>query len=225
MTTPITAAHTPLKSRLNLPDLKVSSRVLKQHFDHQHRLRLDPIPNPHQLNETPTRPLKQAAVLIPIIRDQGPLRIIITKRSQRLRKHPGQNAFPGGRRDPDDASLLATALRETEEEIGLTANQIEVLGQLGRYQSASGYDITPFVGFVNTPFKLSLNPAEVQTTGEIPLQYVLQNNSYERRRRGPNEWYYCLEYNQHYISGPTVAMMLGFYQELTVNMPAANISG
>ena len=101
--------------------------------------------------------LLPAAVLIPIVVRASGLTVLLTQRTNHLRDHAGQVSFPGGRCEPDDASPAATALREAEEEVGLDPRQVEILGTLNRYQTGTGFTITPVVGLVMPPLDLKLD--------------------------------------------------------------------
>jgi 8-oxo-dGTP pyrophosphatase MutT (NUDIX family) len=127
---------------------------------------------------------KAAAVLVPLIRRQNGLHVLYTRRSDRLVSHRGQVAFPGGRFDQRDAHLLAAALRETEEEIGVTANQIQVLGSFeGHTTRSTEIFVTPFVGIIQSPFETRPDPKEVAEIFEVPLEALD-----DRRYRGNYRW-------------------------------------
>jgi len=123
-----------------------------------------------------------AAVLLPIIdRPQG-LTVLLTERSSDLRHHPGQIAFPGGRVEPADHDAVHAALRETEEEIGLSRDYVEVLGFLDDQLVISGYRVTPVVALVRPDFSLVLDPNEVAASFEVPLAFVLNPANHRPRR-------------------------------------------
>lgn len=112
-----------------------------------------------------------AAVLVPLHVDAGALYVVFTKRRDDMRRHPGEISFPGGRREPGDADLLATALRETEEEIGLRADEVEVLGALQPTPTvATGYAVYPFVGLIEPGRSWSLSPREVARVLELSFE-------------------------------------------------------
>jgi 8-oxo-dGTP pyrophosphatase MutT (NUDIX family) len=123
----------------------------------------------------------EAAVLVPLYLAEGRLHAVFTRRRADLRRHPGEISFPGGRRDPADADLLATALRETEEEIGLPAEQVEVLGALQPTPTiATGYAVYPFVGVIEPGQVWSLSPREVAEVLELAFDDL--RAGYARRR-------------------------------------------
>jgi len=122
-----------------------------------------------------------AAVLVLLHLGGGVLHAVFTKRREDMRRHPGEISFPGGRRDPEDADLLATAVRETEEEIGLAADEIEVLGALQPTPTiATGYAVYPFVGLIEPGRPWSLSPREVASVLELSLEDL--RAGYGRRR-------------------------------------------
>ena len=161
-------------------------------------------------------PLRRAAVLIPVVDDAHGPSLLLTRRTSHLRHHPGQMSFPGGAVDPGDASPRAAALRETHEEIGLAPDRVRVVGRLGDLRTDT-FRITPFVGLVERPLELVPNPHEVASVHEIPLEHVTRSTSYQRRRMRDSDeerWFYCLEYGDVYVGGPTVAILMGLYEAL-----------
>jgi 8-oxo-dGTP pyrophosphatase MutT (NUDIX family) len=129
----------------------------------------------HDLNPDlkPLAALRPAAVLVPIVRRPEGDAILLTLRTPHLAAHAGQIAFPGGGIDPGDADPLAAALRETEEEIGLTRDRVEILGRLDTYVSRTGFEIQPFVGLLVPPFETAPDPFEVAEIFEVPLAFIL----------------------------------------------------
>ena len=156
-----------------------------------------------------------AAVLVPLIERNAGLHVLLTQRAAHLNKHAGQVSFPGGRSDPEDAHAAATALRETEEEVGITPNFVEVVGRLDDYQTGTGFRVTPIVGFVRPEFQLSLQTAEVATTFEVPLQFIFdkRNHAIESRPwQGGERRYYIFRYQQFEIWGATAGMLINLYR-------------
>lgn len=127
-----------------------------------------PLTPPHQV------PRDQAAVLLPIIGSDAP-ELLLTLRSSNLGTHGGEVAWPGGRQDPSDPSLLATALRETYEEIGVPPQQIEIVGELRPFISKYGLLVTPFIGLVDDLIDLSPNPDELEAVFSVPIQYFIED--------------------------------------------------
>ena len=123
-----------------------------------------------------------AAVLLPVIDRPEGLTVLLTERSSDLRHHPGQIAFPGGRVEPGDQDAVHAALRETEEEIGLSREHVEVLGFLDDQLVISGYRVTPVVALVRPDFTLVLDPNEVASSFEVPLSVIVNPANYRPRR-------------------------------------------
>lgn len=154
--------------------------------------------------------LRPASVLVPLV-ERGPgLSVILTRRAARLAHHPGQVAFPGGKQDPDDADARAAALREAEEEIGLPAAAVRILGALAPHETVTSFRVTPFVGLVAAPFEPRLDRAEVDEIFEAPLDFLLDPaNLQVHGRRWQGRWrqYYAIPYGPHYIWGATARML------------------
>lgn len=160
---------------------------------------------------TPQTTLAPAAVLIAILNRRSGPAVLLTRRSERLRRHPGQISFPGGRTDRADDGAAAAALREAAEETALPPSAVEILGTLPDYQTVTDYLITPVVGYVDAPPLLSANPAEVAEIFEVPLDVVLDRDRYRRDsyvRDGRRRSFYALSYRSRYIWGATAAMLL-----------------
>jgi 8-oxo-dGTP pyrophosphatase MutT (NUDIX family) len=167
----------------------------------------------HDLNPDmfePERPLTPAAVLVPLVeRAEGPT-VLLTRRTDHLRDHAGQIAFPGGRVDPEDSGPLDAALREAEEEVGLARAAVRTFGQLDVYVTRTGFEVTPVVGVVTPPFDLVLDPFEVAEAFEVPLAYFLAAGSRQRHSRildGVERHYYVYAYEKYYIWGATAGML------------------
>lgn len=118
--------------------------------------------------------LRLAAVLVPIIKVESEWSLLFTRRSDRLKKHSGQVAFPGGSADESDGNLAETALRESWEEIALPSKNVEVLGYLHPFEANSGFSVTPVVGWVHTPFKIIPSEAEVARVFTVPITWLLE---------------------------------------------------
>ncbi|MEM7405805.1 MAG: CoA pyrophosphatase [Pseudomonadota bacterium] len=162
--------------------------------------------------------LTPAAVLVPIVERTDGATVLLTERSARLKKHAGQVSFPGGRAEPDDADRVATALRETHEEIGLGAEFVDVVGRLDDYQTGTGYRVTPVVGFVRPGFSLAVDPGEVSDVFEVPLDFVLDsaNHSVESRPwNGGRRHYYVLRFAGRYIWGATAGMLVNLSRRVS----------
>jgi 8-oxo-dGTP pyrophosphatase MutT (NUDIX family) len=118
------------------------------------------------------RELTCAAVLIPLLHKEGKWHVLVTQRTQHVEHHKGQISFPGGACDPEDADLVATALRETQEEIGVPPEAIEVLGALDDVPTITGFTVTPLVGVIPHSFPYQLNAHEVGSVVEVPLSFL-----------------------------------------------------
>jgi len=159
------------------------------------------------------KPTRAAAVLVPIVLRAEGATILLTRRALHLPVHPGQISFPGGAVEAEDADLTATALRETEEEIGLARSAIQIVGELGQYYTASAFCVTPVVGLIEPDFMLSPDPAEVEAVLEIPASALLDPSRYERRwvERGELRIKsHFQQYVEHLVWGATAGMLIGF---------------
>lgn len=167
----------------------------------------------HDLNPGMAEPdmTRAASVLVPIVGREDGLTILLTRRSETLPVHKGQISFPGGRVEEDDVDDVETALRETEEEIGLGRDRIEVIGRLDTYTTRTGFEVTPVVGLVRPPFELVADPVEVAEVFEVPLSFVLDTANHQRHSR---EWqetvrhFWVLPYQHYYIWGATAGMLV-----------------
>ena len=167
----------------------------------------------HDLNpgvDVAAQSLKQAAVLVPLmLRDSG-IQVLLTQRSAHLHDHAGQVAFPGGRVDPGDQSLVDTALREAEEEVGLKRGSVRVIGELDLYVTRTGFEVTPVVGLVSPPFELMADHCEVAEIFEVPLNYFLDPDARRIESRVWQEherFFYVYPWRQRHIWGATAGML------------------
>jgi 8-oxo-dGTP pyrophosphatase MutT (NUDIX family) len=159
-----------------------------------------------------------AAVLVPLIPRPEGVAVLLTERAGHLSRHAGQVAFPGGRCDPDDDSIVHTALREAQEEVGLDPARVDVLGVLPQYRTRTGFLITPVVGWIEPPFSLLPDPGEVADVFEMPLAFVLDPANHERHHRDADDgrrYFYVLPFQDRYIWGATAAMLVNFHHVLT----------
>ncbi|MBI1245389.1 MAG: CoA pyrophosphatase [Alphaproteobacteria bacterium] len=165
----------------------------------------------------PTGTLRLAAVLVPLVERPDGLSVLLTQRTAHLHDHAGQISFPGGRIEPDDPDAVAAALRETEEEIGLHRQHVDVVGRLDTYQTRTSYEVTPVVGLVKPPFELKPDPFEVADIFEVPLAFVLDPRNRERRSRvfqGAERHFWVLPYPDRYIWGATAGMLVNLAEVL-----------
>ena len=171
----------------------------------------------HQYQILPEQEVKLAAVLMPLVERDDGVYVLLTQRTTYLNGHAGQISFPGGSVEAQDRHRKDTALRETEEEIGLARSCITVLGQLPEYEMQSGFRITPVVGWVKPPYSTRPDPLEVQDIFEVPLDHFLQPARYQRRRYflgGKEHKYLAIPYRGRYLWGATAGMLYSFYQLL-----------
>ncbi len=154
--------------------------------------------------------LTPAAVLFPIVlREAGPT-VLLTQRTAHLRDHGGQISFPGGRVEADDSSPVHTALRETEEEVGLAREHVEILGFLPEYRTGTGFRVTPVVGLVTPPFELTVDPFEVAEAFEVPLDFLLDPQNHKEHSlhyRGAMRHFFAMPYGDYFIWGATAGMI------------------
>lgn len=123
-----------------------------------------------RINDAPD--LVCAAVLLPLLCKGGEWHVLVTQRTQDVEHHKGQISLPGGACEPQDETLMDTALRETYEEIGIPPDGVEVLGVLDDFPTITSFVVTPFVGVVPHPFSYRLNPLEVAAVVEVPLAFL-----------------------------------------------------
>jgi 8-oxo-dGTP pyrophosphatase MutT (NUDIX family) len=164
--------------------------------------------------------LTPAAVLFPIVRRAAGHTVLLTQRTAHLRDHAGQVSFPGGRVEAADDSPLATALRETEEEIGLSRRHVEVLGYLPEYRTGTGFCVVPVVAAVTPPFDLTPDPFEVAEIFEVPLAFLLDQANHQRHSvhlRGALRHFYAMPYAGHFIWGATAGMIRSLSERLVVS--------
>jgi len=163
---------------------------------------------------------RPAAVLVPlVVRDDG-VRVLLTERTAHLTDHAGQISFPGGRVEEGDEGPVATALRETEEEIGLASSAVEVIGALPEYSTVTGYRVSPVVGLIERPFSLALDAFEVSEAFEVPLAFLMDPAHHERRLvtlGDHSRTFYAMPYSaarRYFIWGATAAMLRNLYHFL-----------
>jgi 8-oxo-dGTP pyrophosphatase MutT (NUDIX family) len=167
----------------------------------------------HELNPgmVPAGDLRAAAVLVPLVDRPHGFSILLTQRTEHLKRHAGQIAFPGGRVDDGDADEVAAALREAEEEIGLDRIHVEPVGRLDRYITRTGFNVTPVVSLVEPGFTLKLDPNEVDDACEVPLDFILdpgnrQTEGYDFQ--GVTRYFYVFRYERRNIWGATAGMLV-----------------
>jgi 8-oxo-dGTP pyrophosphatase MutT (NUDIX family) len=167
--------------------------------------------------DVPPVELRAAAVLVPLVDRVGVLSVLLTQRTEDMPSHAGQIAFPGGRKQAEDDSLVITALRETEEEVGIDRSFVDVVGPLDTYVTRTGYAVTPVVGFVRPAFTLRPDPREVADIFEVPLDFFLDpanHHVHSRTWQGRERRYYAMPYGERYVWGATAGMIKNLYHIL-----------
>ena len=158
------------------------------------------------------RVLRAAGVLVPLMRTAAGVQVVLTRRSSRLRHHPGQIAFPGGMVDPGDDGAVAAALREASEEIGRPPAGVEVLGTLPAHETVTGFSMTPVVGLIAPGFTAIAEPGEVDEVFCVPLAHLADPGRYRvetRRWLNQQRHYYAVPYGPYYIWGATARILRG----------------
>jgi 8-oxo-dGTP pyrophosphatase MutT (NUDIX family) len=162
------------------------------------------------------RPIRPAAVLIPVVDHPEPT-VLLTLRSAHLNDHAGQISFPGGKIEATDASPLDAALREAEEEVGLTREFVDPLGYLDLYGTSFGFRILPTVAKVRPGFTMRVSPAEVDDAFEVPLAFLMNPANHQlqsREFRGVARSFYAMPFEQHYIWGATAGILRVLYERI-----------
>ena len=154
--------------------------------------------------------LTSAAVLVPLIDHATGMSVLLTQRTENLPDHAGQIAFPGGRMDERDLSPEETALRETEEEVGIHRTQIQLIGRLTAHVTGTGYRVMPIIGMVDPPLTLSPEPSEVAHIFEVPLDFVLDPANYRLETHKDDvtgRKHRAMPYGEHYLWGLTARVL------------------
>lgn len=161
--------------------------------------------------------LRDAAVLIPVVDYGDHTRMILTKRTEKLRSHSGQISFPGGRIDATDPTPEFAAMREAEEEIGLTPDYVDVVGRMPDYVSGSGFRIAPILAVVRPGFSLKINEDEVDDAFEVPLGFLMDPANHNRESRiwqNRERYFYTMPFGERYIWGITAGIIRNVYERL-----------
>jgi 8-oxo-dGTP pyrophosphatase MutT (NUDIX family) len=162
------------------------------------------------------KPIRPAAVLIPIVDHPEPT-VLLTQRAAHLNDHAGQISFPGGKIDPTDASPLDAALREAEEEVGLTRDFIDPIGYLDLYGTSFGFRILPTVARVRPGFTLKINAGEVEDAFEVPLAFLMNpinHQIHSKEFRGIERSFYAMPFAERYIWGATAGILRVLYERI-----------
>jgi 8-oxo-dGTP pyrophosphatase MutT (NUDIX family) len=169
----------------------------------------------------PSDGLTGAAVLVPLVDHPSGLTVLLTQRTEHLADHGGQISFPGGRIEPTDAHPVAAALREAEEEVGLPASHVEVVGRLDTYVTGTGFEVIPVVAFVRVPYPLRPDPSEVAEVFEVPLDFLVDPANLQRGSRewrGTTRFFFALPYETRYIWGATAGMLVNLAEVLAPDL-------
>lgn len=161
--------------------------------------------------------LKEAAVLIVICGEENDAKILLTKRSFQLSSHPGQIAFPGGKKDSNDKNLISTALREAEEEVGLKAENVEILGALSPHQTVTNFRVTPIVGWSENPWKMQLDTNEVAEAFFVPSDLIMNPAAYRVETKTnfkDARSFYVVPFGPYYIWGATARILKSFANQV-----------
>jgi len=172
-------------------DLCRSPQQLKTHLE---QVLSTHTPRKYIYKQTRYRP---AAVLVPLYFKDGEAHLLFTKRTDLVEHHKGQISFPGGRRDRQDKSLLITALRETEEEVGIATGDVQVVGQTDVFLTNTHYLVTPFIGFFEYPYRYKINSEEIERLVEVPLTFLLREDIFEVKSYQQNGYNWLVHY-YHY---------------------------
>lgn len=160
-------------------------------------------------------PPRDAAVLIGIMEQTAGPRVVLTQRTGHLKSHAGQVAFPGGKIDPTDNGPVEAALREAEEEIGLDAGRVNLLGTLSPYLTGSGYRVVPVIGTISGGSDFKPNPDEVEDVFDVPLGFLMNPANHQKQSRewqGKRRYFYAMPFEDRYIWGVTAGIIRSFYE-------------
>jgi 8-oxo-dGTP pyrophosphatase MutT (NUDIX family) len=170
--------------------------------------------DPRAWEQAGVKATRPAAVLVPVV-DHAEPGVLLTMRTSDLPSHANQIAFPGGKIDATDATPLAAALREADEEIGLSATLVEPIGYLDLYLTFTGFRILPVVARVIPNYELKINASEVADAFEVPLAFVMDEANHKRNSRdwkGVTRHYYEMPFGERYIWGVTAGILRNLYE-------------
>lgn len=194
------------------------THMLRRYFERTALGPIAPITHTRAVQNSDTSHYREAAVLIPVHLSGKDSSILLTLRTAHLRSHAGQISFPGGTKELCDTSAIDTALRESEEEIGLAHHEVEVLGRLGSFSMPSGYTVTPVVGLVPNIAQLRACPNEVEKIIHLPLDTALDTKNYKSvpfTRDGITHQVWELYIGSHRVWGATASILYHLASELS----------
>lgn len=203
-------------SELALPSDRMSPSFLRDRFQQE----IDWLPeNTKESSLFSGDHFRPASVLLPLLPRENGLHMLLTQRATHLHHHGGQISFPGGRVDPEDTSAEHTAIREAQEEIGLFEKQIELLGRLPQYFTATGFCVTPVVAIVHPPYEFRADPVEVASIFEVPLAFLMNPNNHQLRElempeTGGKRQFYAMPYEEYFIWGATAGILRNLFHFL-----------
>ncbi|NLS12638.1 CoA pyrophosphatase [Vibrio sp. SM6] len=194
----------------------LTAQMLKQHFSLQLPMdyHAEAIARTQHINPTT---LRKAAVLIGFVERENGLHVLLTTRAKHLRHHPGQVSFPGGKFESSDQRLNETALRETEEELGIERSSIEIFGQLPPLPTISGFQVTPFLAQFSPRYQLNIDANEVDNAFEVPATWLLSRTNLHTSTftiRGHQHRIFALNYQHHFIWGVTAQIIDALQRQL-----------
>lgn len=186
-----------------------------------YKLRIRSIYKQHDKRRIELGSLIPASVLIPFFEKNGQVHILFAKRTQNVRHHKGQISFPGGAFDPQDKDLLQTALRETEEEVGLKKEDVEIVAELDDMFTPTNFRVTPFAGFIPYPYAFKLNPHETAELIEIPLSHLLNERHHRlgyRRLFNKTVEVHYYDYKEHTVWGVTGLILFELLEKIKLSV-------
>ncbi|WP_394151864.1 CoA pyrophosphatase [Vibrio maritimus] len=166
------------------------------------------------------RSLREASVLIGLVERENRLHVILTKRASHLKHHPGQISFPGGKVEPTDDSPAFTAIRETEEEIGVTHDHLSIIGNLPKLVTVTAFHVTPVLAFVDANYRPKIDTNEVDYLFEVPLEFLASPanlSSVAFRIQGQRHRVLSIPYKEHFIWGVTAQIIENLQTQLLLN--------
>lgn len=217
---PVIQPWTPASENLSpVPGSLLTTDLFHKAFDHRFVWQAESLL--HDWNDvkyTENQTYIDAAVLLPLVYVNKEIHVILTRRSARLKNHAGQISFPGGRVEENDLSAKEAALRETEEEIGIPANNIKVVGQLPDLFTGTGFLMKPYVGWVDEGFSIRTDSNEVEEVFYVPLSFFMDPRNHRLHNAklpdGTVRSYFSMPWNSYFIWGATASVIRNLYHRL-----------